>query len=77
MDLKRHIRDVPDFPESGVRFHDTAPLLQDGKAFQHAVDGLVASGGTPVAAANLVELAALGGREQPWRYEVLSLMRYE
>ena len=45
MDLKRHIRDVPDFPEPGVRFRDTAPLLQDGKAFQHAVDGLIASGG--------------------------------
>jgi adenine/guanine phosphoribosyltransferase-like PRPP-binding protein len=77
MDLKRHIRDVPDFPEPGVRFRDTAPLLQDGKAFQHAVDGLIASGGTAVAAAKLVELATLGRREWPWDCDVFSLIRYE
>lgn len=77
MNLKHHIRDVSAFPESGVRFRDTAPLLQDGKTFQHAVDGLVASRGTAVAAAKLVELAALGGWERPWSYEVLSLIRYE
>jgi len=60
-----------------VRFRDTAPLLQDGKVFQHAVDGLIASGGTAVAAAKLVELAALRGRERLWDCDVLSLIRDE
>jgi hypothetical protein len=60
MNLKRHIRAVSAFPESGVRFRDTAPLPQDGKTFQHAADGLVAGGGTAAVAAKLVELAALG-----------------
>jgi adenine phosphoribosyltransferase len=35
MDLKRYIRDVPDFPEPGVLFRDITPLLQSAEAFQH------------------------------------------
>ena len=37
MDLKRFIRDVPDFPEPGVLFRDITPLLQNAEAFQYAV----------------------------------------
>jgi adenine phosphoribosyltransferase len=40
MDLKRFIRDVPDFPEPGILFRDITPLLQDGAAFRYAVDRL-------------------------------------
>jgi adenine phosphoribosyltransferase len=40
MDLKRFIRDVPDFPEPGVLFRDITPLLQNAAAFQYAVDTL-------------------------------------
>ena len=40
MDLKRYIRDVPDFPEPGILFRDITPLLQDEGAFRHAVDRL-------------------------------------
>lgn len=40
MDLKRYIRDVPDFPEPGILFRDITPLLQNGGAFRHAVDEL-------------------------------------
>lgn len=40
MDLKRYIRDVPDFPEPGVRFRDITPLLQNAQAFRHAVGRL-------------------------------------
>ncbi len=40
MDLKRFIRDVPDFPEPGVVFRDITPLLQNAEAFQYAVQKL-------------------------------------
>tara|TARA_B100001094_G_C18149009_1_gene782536 strand:+ start:117 stop:626 length:510 start_codon:yes stop_codon:yes gene_type:complete len=32
MDLKRYIRNVPDFPEPGIQFKDITPLLKDGEA---------------------------------------------
>ena len=37
MDLKSYVRDVPDFPQPGVLFRDVTPLLQNAKAFNHAV----------------------------------------
>jgi adenine phosphoribosyltransferase len=42
MDLKAHIRDVPDFPKLGVLFKDIMPLLADPPAFAFAVDALCA-----------------------------------
>ena len=40
-DLKRHIRDIPDFPKPGIVFKDITPLLADGGAFRAAIDALV------------------------------------
>jgi adenine phosphoribosyltransferase len=40
MDLKQHVRDVPDFPKPGIMFKDITPLLADPAAFRHAVDAL-------------------------------------
>ena len=37
-DLKKMIREVPDFPKPGINFYDISTLLQDGKALQAAVD---------------------------------------
>ncbi len=37
-DLKQHIREVPDFPEPGIRFKDITPLLGNGPAFSRAID---------------------------------------
>ncbi len=42
VDLKRHIRDIPDFPKPGIVFKDITPLLADAEAFRAAIDGLVA-----------------------------------
>ena len=38
MDLRQHIRDVPDFPSPGILFRDITPLLQNPAAFRFAVD---------------------------------------
>ena len=40
MDLRSHIRDIPDFPKKGIIFKDITPLLGDPEAFQYAVEAL-------------------------------------
>ena len=40
VDLKRCIRDIPDWPKKGILFRDITPLLADPKAFEAAVDAL-------------------------------------
>jgi adenine phosphoribosyltransferase len=42
LDLRDHIRDVPDFPQPGIVFRDITPLLLEPAAFDHAVDLLAA-----------------------------------
>ncbi len=37
MNLKDHIREVPDFPKPGILFYDISTLLANGKAWQEAV----------------------------------------
>lgn len=39
-ELKRAIRDVPDFPKKGIIFKDITTLLKDSGKFQKAVDAL-------------------------------------
>lgn len=41
-DLKKLIRDVPDFPKPGIVFKDITPLLADATAFRAMIDELVA-----------------------------------
>jgi adenine phosphoribosyltransferase len=41
MDLKKYIRDIPDFPEPGILFRDITPLLRDTVAFQYAIDRFI------------------------------------
>ena len=36
MDLKNHIKDIPDFPIKGILYRDIQPLLADTDAFTHA-----------------------------------------
>lgn len=40
MDLKAHIRTIPDFPEPGILFYDITTLLVNAEAFQFALDQL-------------------------------------
>jgi adenine phosphoribosyltransferase len=39
-DLKRTIRDIPDFPKKGIIFKDITPLLRSGSAFRNTVDAI-------------------------------------
>jgi adenine phosphoribosyltransferase len=50
--LKRHVRDIPNFPTPGILFRDITPLLGEPSAFQIAVDAMAApfSGVTKVVA---------------------------
>ena len=40
VDLRRFIRDIPDWPKEGILFRDITPLLADPEAFAAAVDAL-------------------------------------
>ena len=41
IDLKKCIRDVPDFPKEGIVFKDITPLLNDNAAFKQVIDTFV------------------------------------
>jgi len=40
MDLKQHIRHVPDFPKAGILFYDITTLLRDPQGFKMTIDML-------------------------------------
>jgi len=42
MDLKEHIRGIPDFPKPGILFYDISTLLAEPKAWRHTVYQLAA-----------------------------------
>jgi adenine phosphoribosyltransferase len=42
IDLKRYIRDIPDWPKEGILFRDITPLLLNPKAFAAAIEALCA-----------------------------------
>ena len=42
INLKSHIRDIPDFPKPGIIFKDITTLLGHKQAFKHAIDSLAA-----------------------------------
>jgi len=41
MDLKSHIRDIPDFPSPGILFRDITPLLGMPDAFKYVIDNIM------------------------------------
>ena len=38
IDLKRYVRDIPDFPKPGIMFRDITPLLAAPEAFEAVID---------------------------------------
>ena len=45
VDLRAHIRDIPDFPKPGIVFKDITPLLREPPAMRAAIDGLAGYAG--------------------------------
>ena len=41
MDLKKHIRSIPDYPKKGILFRDITTLIKDAKAFKYTNDKIV------------------------------------
>src|SRR6202050_645228 len=39
-DLKKLLREIPDYPKPGILFYDLTTLLKDGKGFHDLVDKL-------------------------------------
>ena len=41
MDLKKYIRNIPDFPEKGVMFRDITIILKEPEPFRYVIDTIV------------------------------------
>lgn len=41
MDIEKYIREVPDFPQKGIKFKDITPLLADSNACKFATASLI------------------------------------
>ena len=41
MDLKKHIRSIPDYPKKGILFRDITTLIKDAKAFKYTNDRII------------------------------------
>lgn len=41
MDLKEYIRNVPDFPESGITYRDITPLLLHQESFRYCIEAFI------------------------------------
>jgi len=58
IDLKKHVRDIPDFPKKGILFRDITPLLGDKEALVAAIEALAA----PFKNRNIDYVAAIEAR---------------
>ena len=41
MDLKKHIRSIPDYPKKGILFRDITTLIKDADAFKYTNDKII------------------------------------
>ena len=41
MDLKEHIRSIPDYPKKGILFRDITTLIKNEKAFAESINQIV------------------------------------
>ena len=41
MDLKKHIRSIPDYPKKGILFRDITTLIKDPEAFRYTNDKII------------------------------------
>ena len=57
-EIRRAIRDVPDFPKPGILFKDITPLLADARLFRAATDAMAA----PFASSSITHVVAIESR---------------
>jgi len=41
MDLKKHIRSIPDYPKKGILFRDITTLIKNPEAFKYTIDKII------------------------------------
>lgn len=41
MEIKKFIREIPDFPKEGILFKDITPILQNPKTYKYVIDKMV------------------------------------
>ena len=41
MDLKKHIRSIPDYPKKGILFRDITTLIKNSEAFKYTIDKIL------------------------------------
>jgi len=70
LDLRRWIRDVPDFPKPGIVFKDITPLLGDPRAFAHAVETMATRVAVPEAVVAIESRGFLFGAGLALRWHV-------
>lgn len=58
IDLRRYVRDVPDFPTPGILFRDITPLLASAEAFGAAVEAMA----EPFRRSDAVKIAGIEAR---------------
>ena len=69
-DIKKYIRDVPDFPQKGILFKDISTALKDKKCFRNIIDKLYEM----LKNENIDKIAAIDARGYllgaPWAYKL-------
>jgi adenine phosphoribosyltransferase len=70
IDLRRHIRDVPDFPRPGILFKDITPLLLDPAALADSIDQLAARAQRPDAVVAIESRGFVFGTGLALRWQV-------
>ena len=58
MDIRAHVRTIPDYPKPGIMFRDITTLLNNARAFRRAVDELV----QPYAGTRIDKVAGIEAR---------------
>jgi adenine phosphoribosyltransferase len=78
IDLKRFIRDVPDFPRKGILFKDIAPLLLDAGVFAEVIRRLAAVTPRPDAVCAIESRGFLFGAPlaQAWHVPLVPVRKY-
>ena len=69
-DLRKLIRDVPDFPKRGIVFKDITPLLLDPAGFADAIDQLAARAPRPEAVVAIESRGFVFGAGLALRWQV-------